>query len=207
VTPEGSVIGLDVDPGMLAVAQSLRPGIAYREGSANALPFADASFDAVVSQFGMMFFPDAPGALREMWRVCRPGGRLAVAVWASLEETPAYDIETRLVERIGGPSTSRPMRLPFSMGNRATFEAQFAQAGVPLRALHTVVGTGRFPSIRAMVAADVVGWLPLLGVQLSPPTIEAILDAAERDLAPFRQADGTVAFASPAHIAIAVRDD
>src|SRR5262245_11415845 len=95
VAPTGAVVGLDIDAGMLAVARAQRPDLDWRQGSANALPFADASFAAVVSQFGLMFFPDQVGAIREMWRVLKPGGRLVVAVWASLEETPAYEIETR----------------------------------------------------------------------------------------------------------------
>lgn len=131
VRPSGSVVGLDFDAGMLTIARATRPDIQWQEGSANDLPYADATFDAVVSQFGLMFFPDAPRAIAEMWRVLKPGGRMAVAVWASLEETPAYDVETRVIERIGGPATSTPMRLPFSMGQRATFEAQFARAGIP----------------------------------------------------------------------------
>lgn len=205
VTASGSVVGLDIDPGMLAVARELRPDVEWRQGSANELPFSDASFDAVVSQFGLMFFPGAPGAIAEMWRVLKPGGRMAVAVWASLDDTPAYDIETRLIERIGGPVTSDPMRLPFRLGEKATFEALFAEAGVPLASVTTIEGTGRFPSIRAMVAADVVGWLPVMGVHLAPSTVESILAEAETALAAYRQADGSVSFASPAHIAVAVR--
>lgn len=54
------------------------------------LPFDGDSFDAVVSQFGLMFFEDRPLALREMMRVLRPGGHLAVAVWDTLENTPGY---------------------------------------------------------------------------------------------------------------------
>jgi hypothetical protein len=53
-----------------------------------------------------------------------------------------------------------------------------------------------------MVEADIVGWLPLLGVQLAPETASAILDEAEHVLAPYRVPDGSVAFASPAHIAV-----
>jgi SAM-dependent methyltransferase len=201
----GSVAGLDLDPGMLAVARARRPDLEWMEGSAEQLPYPDASFDAVVSQFGLMFFPDKPAAIAEMWRVLRPGGRMAVAVWASLDATPAYDRETRLIEQHAGPRASAPLRLPFTLGDRGRFEAQFTEAGVPLDTITTVVGAGRFPSIRAMVAADVIGWLPVMGVQLEPGVVEAILREAEDVLAEYRQQDGTVVFDSPAHIAVAVR--
>ena len=88
--PSGRVTGLDLNEGMLAVARRLRPEIDWRHGDALDLPFADHAFDVVVSQFALMFFPDRPRALREMWRVLAPGGRLAVAVCAPLEETRGY---------------------------------------------------------------------------------------------------------------------
>ena len=201
----GSVIGMDIDLGMLGVARSARPDLQWQEGSAEQLPFADARFDAVVSQFGLMFVPSPARALAEMWRVLKPGGHLAVAVWASLEETPAYEAETLLIERIAGPAAGAPLRQPFALGDRSLLESQFSQAGVPLETLTTVVGAGRFPSIRAMVAADVIGWLPVMGVTLPPVIIEAILGEAEVVLAPYRQPDGSVQFDSPAHIAVAVR--
>jgi ubiquinone/menaquinone biosynthesis C-methylase UbiE len=80
VQPGGMVTGLDRNEVMLTVARRVAPGIEWRQGRAEALPFPDGSFDAVVSQFGLMFFEDREGALREMWRVLKPGGRLAVAV-------------------------------------------------------------------------------------------------------------------------------
>ena len=100
--PTGAVTGLDLSPEMLAVAARLHPTVEWRRGSGDALPFPDGSFDAVVSQFGLMFFPDQVAGLREMRRVLVPGGRLAVAVWASLADTPAYAAETDLVERRAG---------------------------------------------------------------------------------------------------------
>jgi SAM-dependent methyltransferase len=86
----GFVAGLDASPGMLAVASRIAPRIAWSQGTAEALPYPDASFDAVVSQFGLMFFADRTRALREMLRVLKPGGRVAVAVWGELGRTPAY---------------------------------------------------------------------------------------------------------------------
>lgn len=65
----GFVAGLDAGPGMLAVAAQLAPSVGWREGTAEALPCEDDSFDAVISQFGLMFFQDRPIALREISRL------------------------------------------------------------------------------------------------------------------------------------------
>lgn len=79
------VIGLDYVPALLergrerATAERLEAE--FREGDAESLPFADASFDAVLSTFGVMFAPDQEAAARELLRVCRPGGRIGLACW------------------------------------------------------------------------------------------------------------------------------
>jgi ubiquinone/menaquinone biosynthesis C-methylase UbiE len=87
VGPEGRVIGIDLNPGMIAVARSLFiPGGApmqWLERSAVDLGIPEASIDAVLCQQGLQFFPDKPLALREMRRVLRAGGRLALSVWNS----------------------------------------------------------------------------------------------------------------------------
>ena len=103
----GAVTGIDPSPGMVAVAKQLSRGIEWREGAAESLPFYDGSFDAVVSQFGLMFFMDRRQALREMLRVLAPGGRLVVAVWDSLETMPAYAAEVALLEQTA--VAKRPM--------------------------------------------------------------------------------------------------
>jgi ubiquinone/menaquinone biosynthesis C-methylase UbiE len=72
VEPAGSVVGLDVNEGMLAVARRQAPDVEWRAARAEAMPFPDECFDAVVSQFGSMFFEDRPAALAEMMRVLRP---------------------------------------------------------------------------------------------------------------------------------------
>ena len=79
VGTDGAVAGLDINPGMLAVARSTTPsgmGIEWHEASADALPFPEASFDAVLCQMGLQFMPDMHAALGEMRRVLAAGGRL-----------------------------------------------------------------------------------------------------------------------------------
>ncbi len=82
VGPDGAVVGLDVDPGMLATARSANraSGIEWYEASADRMPFADATFDVVLSQMSLQFVPDRLEAVREMRRVLTPGGRLVVNV-------------------------------------------------------------------------------------------------------------------------------
>jgi len=79
----GTVAGLDIDPGMLAVARTTTPPgmtIDWHEASVEAMPFPEASFDAVLCQMGLQFVPDKHAALREMRRILAPGGRLILNV-------------------------------------------------------------------------------------------------------------------------------
>ena len=80
------VVSLDYVPSLLerSQARSRSEGLSYEtvEGDAEAMPFADASFDAVVSAVGVMFAPDHQRAASELLRVCRPGGTIALANWA-----------------------------------------------------------------------------------------------------------------------------
>ncbi len=83
VAPNGRITGIDLSHGMLAVARAhakRSEAIDFREMDAEHLAFGDSSFDAVVSLFALLHFPDPLQALREMHRVLRPGGSLAIAV-------------------------------------------------------------------------------------------------------------------------------
>jgi len=80
-----SAVGLDF-PGVVALARKLVPDAEFQSGDATELPFADKSFDAIVCGYGIMHVPDAEQAMREMLRVLRPGGRVALTVWDN--ETP-----------------------------------------------------------------------------------------------------------------------
>jgi SAM-dependent methyltransferase len=206
VGPSGSVVGLDTGAGMLAVASRLSPSIEWQQGTAEALPFESDSFDAVVSQFGLMFFPDRVSALREMIRVVRPGGRLAVAVWDSLERTPAYADLVALIDRVAGRSAGDALRDPFALGDVEALGTLFADAGIHGAAIKTHHGTGQFDNIRTMVEAELRGWFPIAGILLPEDQITRILEDADQVLGRYRTPDGHVAFDSPAHIVSASKD-
>jgi ubiquinone/menaquinone biosynthesis C-methylase UbiE len=82
---KGAVIALDLNPAMLDVARGLPPPagapIRWLEGDVEAMPLPDLTFDLVLCQQGIQFFPDLQRALDEMLRVLAPGGRAAISVW------------------------------------------------------------------------------------------------------------------------------
>lgn len=89
VKPDGSVAGLDINPGMLAVARSITSesgSIEWYEASAEAMPLPDDGFDVVLCQVSLQFMEDKVAALREMRRVLAPGGRLLLNVPGPAEE-------------------------------------------------------------------------------------------------------------------------
>jgi SAM-dependent methyltransferase len=199
-TAPGLVTGFDLDPGMLAVARRASHDIHWCRGSADALPFADARFDCVVSQFGVMLFPDPPRALREMRRVIANGGRLAVAVWDTLERTPAYLALVKVLDRFAGNTAADALRAPFALGDRRTLTDVLTAAGLVSATIATIVGHGRYPDVRTMVEAELKGWMPVVGITLTATEIDRLVGEARIALRPYTAPDGSVRFDSPAHI-------
>ena len=104
VGPNGSVIGIDPVPEMIAAAgraahRSQLTNARFEVAFADLLPLHTGSFDAVVSRFGVMFFPSPLEGIREMLRVLKPGRNLAIAVWHSAETNPFHYILSRAIER------------------------------------------------------------------------------------------------------------
>ena len=120
VGPGGRVAGLDLNPGMLAVAGS-RPvtgaPTGWVQASAGRMPFPDHSFQVVCCQAGLQFFPDRPAALAEMARVLAPGGRLAALVWRSIDHSPGFAALADALDRHIGPAAGAIMRAPFGLGD------------------------------------------------------------------------------------------
>ncbi len=193
------VVGVDINEGMLAVARR-EPAIEWVQAAAEQLPFEDASFDVVASQFGLMFFVDRAKALREMCRLVKPGGSLAVAVWSTLDETPGYAAMASLLGRLFGRAAAESLEAPYSLGDPDVLRRAFADAGMEDLTVELVDGTARFPSLERWVHVDIRGWT--LADQIDDDGVARLLEAAETELARFVQPDGSVAFAAPALIAV-----
>ncbi|MFT3926200.1 MAG: methyltransferase domain-containing protein [Myxococcales bacterium] len=127
------VDALDFSENMLA---ELTQGLARRaiqnvravQGDGMALPYADASFEAGFSMFGLMFFPDRGRGFRELLRVLKPGGIAVVSSWGPLDISPAMDLMFGAL-RAADPSMPPPQRNLLSLENAELFEREFKQAG------------------------------------------------------------------------------
>lgn len=203
VGARGSVVGLDINEGMLDVARRTVPEVDWRQGAAESLPFEDDSFDAVVCQFALMFFTDRRAAIREMLRVLRPGGRLAVAVWDRVDNSPGYAAVTKLLERLFGENAANALRAPFNLGDLQTLRTEFANAGVSDIDIKTLPGTARFSSIRDWMYTDVKGWT--LADMIDDAQYSRLLKEAEVALKEFVDVEGKPNFAAPAHIVTATK--
>src|SRR5512132_1677510 len=153
VGPTGRVTGLDLNPGMLAVARSLPPpsgpSITWIEGSAVAMSFPNASFDVVLCQQGLQFFPDRPAALREMRRVLIPGGRLLLSVWRIMG--PYHVAVIDALGRHVGAEAAAAFSASRVVPDADELHRLVVEAGFRDVAVHPCVMTMRLPAVEAFV--------------------------------------------------------
>lgn len=149
VGSSGSVAGLDVNPGMLAVARSAAPSglsIDWYETSAEAMPLADAAFDAVLCQMGLQFFPSKLAAIREMRRVLAPGGRVVINV-----PGPTPVLFARLADALArhvGPEVASFVHVVFSLHDAGELRELLNGAGFHDVAVRAAPKTLRLPPAR-----------------------------------------------------------
>lgn len=194
----GSVVGVDINEGMLAVAERKAPAITWKVVPAEALPFGEATFDRVVSQFGLMFFDNPTKAIAEMGRVLRPRGSIAVAVWDSLDATPGYAAVAEVLDELFGPEAAKSVRAPYSLGDPDKLTALFSDAGMQNVSLRTINGKARFDSVESWIYTDIKGWT--LADTIDEEGYERLRRYAPKKLSRFVLEDGSVEFDAPAHI-------
>ncbi len=149
VGPTGAVAGLDVNPGMLAVARSVTPAdarVEWHQANAERMPLPDAAFDVVLCQMGLQFVPDRRAALGEMRRVLVSGGRVILSVpgptpepLAILEEAIAREVSPRAGAFVG---------MVFSLHDTDELARLLADAGFRDVAVHATPRELRVPPPR-----------------------------------------------------------
>lgn len=151
------VTGADINGGMLAVAARIAPEIEWVNASADALPFGDASFDAVFCQQGLQFFPDKAGALSEFRRVLRPGGRAVLCVARELEVNPLMSSQVAALTRHFGEDSAKSIRAVCGFPDADVIEGLFHKAGFGEVKVESVSLTLRHPNgadfVRGMMTA------------------------------------------------------
>ena len=158
VLPERvSIVATDLNQAMLdqaSVVGTRRP-VEWRQADAMHLPFADATFDAVACQFGVMFFPEKSKAFSETLRVLRPGGVFIFNVWDRIKENEFADTVTIALESLFPKDPPRFMaRTPHGYYDRPTIERDLANGGFTKSAqIATVAARSRAESSRVPAIA------------------------------------------------------
>jgi ubiquinone/menaquinone biosynthesis C-methylase UbiE len=130
IGPAGLVVGVDISLAMLAAGHTRFVGARFRPVVADgqALPFADGTFDAVLCQLGLMFFPDPAQGLHEFRRVLRPRRRAAVCVVSTRERAPMWGVLAEILSRYL-QAQREVLRLIFALADAERLEHLLASAG------------------------------------------------------------------------------
>jgi ubiquinone/menaquinone biosynthesis C-methylase UbiE len=206
----GQVTGLDLNAGMLAVARSLPNDgapINWTEGSALDMPFPSGHYDVVLYQQGLQFFPHQSGALREMHRVLREGGRVALSVYSPIERTPGANAFVQALDQVLGPEASRIKRGEHSFANPGQLESLLRDAGFGAVVVSTVEQTISFPSVLDYLRFQLVATPMTLLKDKTEPERQAIISSVASAAAtlstPSMLDGGKFAFPQETYVAIA----
>jgi SAM-dependent methyltransferase len=182
------VSGLDFSPAMLAEARARFPAITFDQGDAEAPPYPDASFDAVVSNFGIHHVPRPALALTEVYRILRPGGKFAFSIWAGHDENVAWKLVFDAIGRHGDPRASAAPPPGGGFGTiedclRALDDAGFVGTGARL-----IRGTWRHQDAASLLAALRAGTARMAALIDAQPdaAMPTILSALEDAAAGYR---------------------
>ena len=160
VGDDGSVVGIDINEDMLAVAADatadLEATIEWRQEDATELPFADDHFDVVFCQQGLQLFDDPSAALEEMGRVLSSRGVAVLNVWRSVKYSPGYVVLADALDQHLEEGDGDMMRSPFDAWDTAELRTLVRDAGFNDVTVSIGIGSERFPSIEEFVRREVV---------------------------------------------------
>ena len=119
------VVGIDFSPAMLAFARQRAPKATFMEADAQNIPYADAKFDVVVSNFGVCHVPDQLRALAEARRVLRAGGKFSMTVWCGPDTSPCFAAVYSAIRAYGDPGVSTPIGPDFHQFAKSELATRF----------------------------------------------------------------------------------
>lgn len=146
-----AIVATDLNQPMLdeAARRLSSPRVSWQQADAQDLPFPDGGFDAVLCQFGAMFFPDRPRAFAEAWRVLKPGGRYLLSVWDRMERNEFADV---VVKAVAGLFPEDPptftSRIPHALHDTRPLVAELTAAGFASVEVETVPRISTAPDAR-----------------------------------------------------------
>lgn len=208
VGPDGSVSGLDLLGGMLEVARDasgeVAPSIDWIESDAASMPVPDGSFDAVLCQQGLQFFPDKVAALREARRALTTGGRVVISVWRSIETSPAVVALQRAIES-HVPQAAGFLPMAFSMTDADDLRNILREAGFGDIRVRIEIGAVRFGSVGDFLTTY-LGATPVGGIisALPPDDRAALANDVLASVGQYVDDDGFT-FPQETHVAYAVK--
>jgi ubiquinone/menaquinone biosynthesis C-methylase UbiE len=206
--PDAEIVATDLNPPMLeqAALRASAPKVRFQQADALDLPFNDTSFDLVVCQFGVMFFPDKVKGHAEAHRVLRDGGRYLFVTWDKVERNAATKAAGAAVADLF-PSAAAAFyeRIPFRYHDRATIEHDLSAAGFNDIKFETVELRSHSASARDAALALTQGTPMRSEIEaLGPGMLERATDAAAEALLQFEGPNGFDAPMS-AHVVTATK--
>lgn len=208
VAPGGQVTGLDINPAMLAVARAQSSAIDWVAGSALAMPFDEASFDVVLCQLGLQFFPDRAAALSEMHRVLADGGRLGLSVYGPIEHNPATLALAQALDHHLGTGASQTKRAEHVLSYATLVDKLVREAGFCHITISTEQKLVQFSSAAEFVHVQLVA-TPLAGLLAAQLARRGVTEKITADvtaaLRPYETADA-LAFPLEVHVLVARAD-
>jgi SAM-dependent methyltransferase len=187
------VEGVDFSPNMVAEATKLHPRLSFRVSDAEALPFVENTFDAVVIGFGVHHFPFPVKALAEAHRVLRAGGRLGFTVWAPMEEHLLQKLVVDAVRQIGDPAVAPPLSPAGAICEVATCLRLLRESGfvLPVPSAETITSRAPIDSARRLITLLNDGTVRMSSVirSLSNDKSDMLIATLERSMECYREDD------------------